>query len=128
MQVVILREKYGDRYFVAKTKEQLHKTALKILTERWHNGRWYFEPEKVEALDFTEADIPKIPESMRAEAEKALKQNQALLRHYADAVDKYEAIRKAVEENDGKAALRILESRSKYEYEEIMIEVCEEVD
>lgn len=44
--VLVTKEKHGDFYYDASTDEALAKSALAILTERWNQGYWYYDPDE----------------------------------------------------------------------------------
>ena len=46
--IVIFKEKYGDRMFDASTEEALQKAFYSVLKERFAMGYWYYEPTPVE--------------------------------------------------------------------------------
>lgn len=80
-QIIIAKEKHGDRFYDASTPEAWAKNALKILTERWNEGYWYEDPdddglgnsewadkrreEYKKACALTEEEIEALPEDAR---------------------------------------------------------------
>ena len=126
-RILVVKEKHGSRYFEATTEEQLYKIALYLLKGRFNEGYWYSEPEFVEPLDFTEADIANMPQSMQDGARRQLRDYQHRLRVYLEDKEEWDKIKEAIENNDGKLAFSILDGRSGYEYEGFDIEECEEI-
>lgn len=45
--ILVSEEKHGTYYYPAATDEDLAKSALKILTERYEQGYWYHTPEEM---------------------------------------------------------------------------------
>jgi hypothetical protein len=46
-QILVAHEKHGEFYFPASTDEELAKSALYLLTERWNQGYWYPTPDEM---------------------------------------------------------------------------------
>jgi hypothetical protein len=44
-QILVVREKHGNRYLPAATDEELHASALKLVTNRVEDGYWYYDDE-----------------------------------------------------------------------------------
>ena len=42
-QLLVLKEKYGDWYYLINDRDHLYVTALDILTRRFNEEYWYFE-------------------------------------------------------------------------------------
>jgi hypothetical protein len=122
--VLVVREKHGDRYFYIQDTTDLHNAALRLVTERLNDG-WYGLEDGPKELDYTEADLPKMPLSVRANAAIALKRHAAACDTYLRAVGEHGKIVKAVGDRDGAAAWGILESRKYNEYEVLNLESFE---
>jgi hypothetical protein len=128
-QLLVFEEKHGNRYFYIPDDKTLAAAALKVLTERYEEGYWYYEPgEKPKAPDFTKEQITTLPESMRPAAEKKLREYEAACRQYATEVEDYERIVKAVKTKDGKLAWKALYDRQDGEYERVKLERLESIE
>lgn len=128
--VLVLKEKHGDRHFNVADDAALHRVALKILTERFEQGYWYYKPEdkdKPEAPDFTMEQVATLPESLRAKADKKLREYTDACRRYDAEVEDYNDIETAVKNKDGKLAWEALQAHRDGEYEGFNIERLESV-
>ncbi len=128
-RIIVVTEKHGTRYFAADTKDQLHASALKILSERLTDGYWYAEPEKpTQPVLLSDEQIAMLPKdsSTRIHAEDERKVYRRAVRNYEEDLLRYNAIRKAVADKDGAAAWKVLQSRTDHEYEGCDLETLEE--
>lgn len=120
--VLVCHEKHGNCYYWALTQDQLHKHALEILTGRFTDG-WYYCPEEKE----TKSEIPlsqieKLPDGqIKKAAMRAYKNWEYERNENASLVDQYHAIEAAVETEDGKEALMLLDWRNDHEYERVEV-------
>lgn len=125
-QVLVVHEKHGDRYFYIQDTADLQNAALRLVTERLNDGLYgYVLEEGPKELDYTEADLQKMPVSVRASAAVALKRHAAACKDYLVAVGEHGKIVKAIADKDGAAAWGILESRQYDEYEGLSLESFE---
>lgn len=46
--VIVCKEKHGDFYYDASTDEAFAESALAILTNRWNEGYWYYDPDETD--------------------------------------------------------------------------------
>lgn len=46
-QILVSKEKHGTYYYPASTTEELGKSALALLTERFNQGYWYLTPDEM---------------------------------------------------------------------------------
>ena len=122
--ILVVNEKHGTRYFDVTTEDRLAKVALYLLKSRFDAG-WYPEPEPIPPLDFTEADIEKMPKSMWVEARARLSRHKHVLRQHRE---DYDEIKQAIDNKDGKLAFSILQSHDDYEYESVRREECEGIE
>jgi|SRR5271155_698784 len=128
--LLVFKEKHGRRHFHVIDDKALLRAALHVLTERHKEGYWYPKPEtseKPHPPDVAEADIEKLPTSLRETAKEALRNFQDWLAAYEKEVSKYADIVKAVATKDGRAAWTILRDRRNYEYEGFELESYEDV-
>lgn len=121
--VVVLEEKHGTAYYNAPDEETLHKVALTILKGRHKAGYWYHKPEAPKKPDYTDpTEIAGLRGDLKKRAEERLTRYKGELAQYEDEKLRFEDIQKAVRENDGALAWRILRERSDYEYEKVTLE------
>ena len=125
--VVVFREKHGERYFHCVDDESLFRIALKVLTERFKDGYWYAEPgDEPKLLDFTAEQIEAMPVSLRDDARAKLREHEHAISRYRRDLKTFEAIKKAVEGKDARAAWDAIRDRRNAEYESFTIEHLEE--
>lgn len=117
-QILLLKEKHGDRAFDATTVEALHKSALAIVKERL-NEQWYYEPENDSTPpEMTEAAIAALPNGPIKQAGLlAWVRYKTELQEYKIAQGDWQLVQDAIKNNDGKAAWDIIRSRQDHEYE-----------
>ncbi len=128
-KILIAHEKHGNRFFDASTEELRNKAALFLLTERFKDGFWYYEPEPPDSEGIlTEEQIAALPtEALRNQEFTKLRQYKRAQKQY-EANDKvYYQIEQAVKNKDATFAYKLLMSRTSYEYENITIEELEEI-
>lgn len=145
-RIIVCHEKHETRYYDASTDEAWAKSSLKILTDRFNEGYWYYDPraeqhpfsldlraKRDELAAITDDQIEQIPsedarELLRKKREQALDEQS----EDAEMVEEYERIKAVVEAQDdsfetvGRSrepkAWRLLEARSDHEYERIELE------
>lgn len=74
-QILILKEKHGEEYYDASTKEKLAEACLKVLKDRYESGYYYQEPkieeyfnpskESQEILNMTPETLDSLPDTLR---------------------------------------------------------------
>ncbi len=127
--ILVFNEKHADRYFVVLNQQELESACWKILSERFHEGCWYYAPE--------ESDKPKAPDytmeqakQLKGEAQKAAIREvvsyNSKLRTWDREQNQYIRIKNAVESKDTKAAYELLKERGDYEYEGLSLEQSED--
>lgn len=131
MRVLVAKEKHGTRMIDA---EDIGAAALKLLTERFEEGYWYLDPEQEEhpfslklreerdaLLALPDEEVAKLPDAVKRERARA----EADLAEDKRQHEEYEEIKRAIEERDGDAAWRILQSRREHEYEYVELDEVE---
>lgn len=127
-RIIIFSEKHGDRYFSAKTIEDIGAVCLKVARERIKDGYWYdTTPYYGKSPEVTQEEIDALPDG-------ALKNRlQKEIELYNDRKNredrKFDRLRKlvsAVKEGDEKAARMLIDERKDYEYEGYEIVYLEE--
>lgn len=117
-KVIIAKEKHELRVFDATTEEALYASALMLLTERGADDYWYEQPAKTPPqLDFDESSVHTLPVTLQESAKRRLAAYKLELREYGQIKSEWEDIQNAIKNKDGRAAWRILRSRSNREYE-----------
>lgn len=128
-QIIVFKEKHGNRVFDASTNAQLHAACLKVVTERLKEGCWYIKPEFPPCkLGMTEEQINNLPEGkVKKDAQKEWAAFQEEAKHILGEIAEFEAFKKIVEEKNGKLAYHhVICSRSSYEYEGFRLETVED--
>ena len=124
--VVVCREKHGNRSYAAPEEATLHKVALMILGGRLKEGYWYYKPapkDKPKAPDYTDpTEINSLRGEIKAKAVSALRSYQAALAAHNQEIEAFDEIQRAVKDQDGKLAWKILRFRSDGEYEGVALE------
>lgn len=127
-RLLVFREKHGVSYYLVNDDNMLYAAALKVLTQRFETGYWYYKPaKKPEAPDFTQEQVATMPASMQAGANEKLSAYTRALRRYDVEVEDYESIKKAVKAKDGKLAWQSLCAHQNAEYEGFRLECLETV-
>ncbi len=121
-QILVFKEKHGNRYFLAEIKEQVYDACLKILKER----EWMIvEPEEPELEDEYQNMVFE-PGSVFEKAQiDIIKRNQNKTLTYNEMMKQYKLARFAIEESNGRIAWRVLSDRCDYEYEYFEFEQLE---
>ena len=121
-KIIIFKEKHGDKIYFISTKEDLYNVSLYVLKERLENGYisdWGECP--LDNIDFNLDDIDALPKSLQDEAMKKLKYHNEKINSYEHNNKIYDLTLKAINENDGKLAYKVLNYRIDYNYEEFEI-------
>ena len=127
---LVFEEEHGSRRYHIPDDATLFKASLKVLTERNEEGYWYPEPEGEAPTppDVKEADIPNLPKSLQDAARKQIRTYLESKRDYDKERVEYDAIQKAIESEDGRAAWDILYDRRDAEYEGVTLEHYDTLD
>ena len=128
-KVLVFKEKHGDRYFNIPDDKTLFRVSLKILTERFEAGYWYYKPgdeDKPKAPDFTKEQVAAMPDSLREGATKKLVSYQGELRRWERDSEDFNNVKKAVETKDGRLAWQCLLDYSDGEYQRCSLEQLED--
>lgn len=129
--VLVCHEKHGQLYYHAPNDAALCRAALSILRMRLEAGHWYNDPtdELPPNPNMTDEQIAALPAGpIRDTAIREVARYRSAVREQGDAIEMFADIKKAIEENNGKLAWRILRDRSDYEYERVSIEQLLEVE
>jgi hypothetical protein len=129
--VLVCHQKHGDIYYNAPDDAALCKAALSILKERLEDGYWYNDPadELPANPNMTDEQIDALPAGrIRDTARQEMTNYHVAVQEQGDAISMWKDIHRAIEENNGKLAWRILRDRRDYEYERCSIEQLQEVE
>lgn len=119
-KILIVKDKYSDDIYSIPTLKDLHKVCLHILEYRFENN-FFYKSTLPEELDFTEADIEKMPESFKEEAKAKLRTYLSMVKNAKETNREYEEAENAIKTKNGDLAYSIVKSRSGYEYEDFEI-------
>lgn len=130
-QILIFQEKHGTRYFDGTTDKARYAAALYILKQRFEEGWWYGEEEKVPSLEGTIDDtgltiqqIEDLPDGkIKKEALEAVKSLKRSIRYAKEHNYQLKLIKKALDESNGRLAYSVLRDRSDHEYERMEVEL-----
>jgi hypothetical protein len=125
-QLLICKEKHGERYYYLPTEAHLHAVALDIVKERFVQ-HWYGTSEESfqsdEDLEGLKVQVNSISDpDLRRGAAAELKRKQQAAAYAREGLDDYVTAKKAVETNDGELAWELLNSRASAEYEYVRLE------
>jgi hypothetical protein len=125
-RIIIFKEKHGDRHFIAQTRSDMEKIALKIVLEREDEGWYDFEYEEPVlpkiALEKADEYGATLAEAIKAEW-KSYEYSQ---KQCAQSKKLAEALKKIVKEKDGDVAIRFLNEMKGGEYEAFEVTGSEE--
>lgn len=149
-QLIVCEEKHGTFYWPASTPEEWAESSLAILTERFNEGYWYYDPTTEEpsewsskfmaayerALALTIEEIAALPEDAQKSIALTIKNGRRQADEDAEAHQFYEKAKAIVEAQDagfttiGKGryerqvpkAWLLLEAHSDHEYEQVTLE------
>lgn len=129
-KILVAREKYGDRFFYVPTLDILYRAAIMLFRERV-NGKFYYFENDCDLIkpDVSEEDIQNF-------------QNKKSKEHLLRAWDEYrfaliekdknnkgkEFYQKAIKDEKGDVAWAFLRNRRHFEYENVDIVDCEEIN
>jgi rubrerythrin len=94
--ILVAHEKHGEYYFPASTDEELSKSALYLLTERWNQGYWYLEPDEYLSSKYSPTFEDLVPGFV----------NDAPLEERQAAIVAYEETIKAVPDEDAQKMMK----------------------
>lgn len=124
--IIVLREKYGERYFAANTTEQIGRTCLKVIQERKEEGYYQSyseEPEQPKHKpDEFEDDL-----HLKNTVEKQWGNYHQKLAYHRESMRQEEEANRILSEQDYHGAKVFLEGRNGYEYEGFSIYLAETV-
>jgi hypothetical protein len=121
-QLLVLKEKHGDDYFLINDIEALWRASLKILKER-RDEHWYYEPTPPQLKEEVADDImDKLPDSLRKKAKDDKHSNKSNLKRFQKDLDIWNDIQRAITEQNGALAYKILDDRRDHEYEGLNFE------
>ena len=125
--ILRFEEKHGDRYFVILGEKELHQACLKVLKERFQDRNWYYNPpsDEPEIPAYTQEQILQLQGAAREAAQREFNNYKKELRDHQKDMEQWARIKIAVETGDGAAAFQILQDRSDYEYERMVLEASE---
>jgi len=118
MQILVVHEKHGDRYFNTNTDEALEAAALEILRERNEMG-YYDVPDELEPPGMTRQDIDGMGASpIRDNAIRFLDSYDRLHAEWDNARRFYHEVQDALSKDDGAEAWKLLRlaAKSRDEY------------
>lgn len=135
MQILIAKEKHGDRYFDASSNEKLHKACVKLLQERLNEG--YYQVYEDKDLIITPDDVI---EKLAGDIKEACIRNNSLTKRRLREIEEDKAFLEDVNTvlNSQEIimtrrrvpvpwSLELLLARSRYEYENVELIELEEV-
>ncbi|GAG23330.1 unnamed protein product [marine sediment metagenome] len=120
--VIALREKHSDAHFACHTLEEFSNAILEILWRRFHEGYWYYKPEKPKKASISLDETKKLPDGPTKDA--AIQEHsdyKRCLEEYDREKEEFNDIKEALETRNIWLALGVLEYRSDYEYEGIVV-------
>ena len=148
-RIIVAKEKHESRYLDASTDEAWAKSALALLSERFKDGYWYYDPfadnsdysvkarqARSQLLEMTEEAITALPASVAEDLRKKIESARRDLKEDEKAKAQYDEIKEVVEKQDlswvgvGKRwaqprAWSLLMARREYEYERVGLEEVE---
>jgi hypothetical protein len=120
-------EKHETVYYLATTREQLVRVFVAML-KRNYDSNYYYSPDKPRLVDamFPEQAAALPPEYRKLEEAK-IARNKRESEIYAEDLEKWATIKKALKDEDGELAFQILHDRKDAEYEGWDFERLEDV-
>ena len=117
-QIVVFKEKHGDRHFIVHNRGELEKVALKIVLERNEEGWYSFEYEKPTEPKMSVEDAKKLGmDGVVAAVEREWSNYKYSKKQYDDGIKLKAALEKIEKEKDGAVALQFLNDMKGGEYE-----------
>lgn len=128
-QIIIFREKHGNRYFDSSTNELRNAACLVVLQERFFD--FWYEPndEPSSGNILSEEQIAQLPTELLRNQEAIVRRDYlGDLRRQKEEIKFYERAKLAIETKDGKAAYQLLLERVDAEYEDFDVKKLEETN
>ena len=128
-QVLILNEKHGDRYFLVKTEKDLHDIALKVVTQRFKDGYWYYYDDELPELpEISKEQIAQLKDgNVKRALQQAWDSYDYALRFCEDGKKEQLFLKNLLDKQDGVAAWKFLRHRRGHQYEGYQLEAFETV-
>lgn len=117
-QIVVFKEKHGDRYFIINSPDDFKRICLSIVKERNGFG-WYshLDSQKEPVMpSFSKEDISQLPQEFQSDASKTWSKYERDLRVYKD-FQFLINLRNLALEGDGVSAVKFVREMSENEYE-----------
>jgi hypothetical protein len=128
-QIVVFKEKHGDRHFIVNTRQELEKVALKIVLERNDEGYWYdFSSKEPVEPKIKKEDAEKFGDNIANAITREWKDYEYSVKQYKKDKVLKDALEKIVKNKDGGLALQFLESMKDGEYEGFEVITGEEIE
>ena len=154
-RVLVFEEKHHTYHYYAPTISMRNAVCLQVLKRRVEEGFWYHEPKEPECPEFLQVNkeavvickkpgtwdqlsdndlrvidelIKLISPSFHKLAERRMVQFKNSTNAYIEDKHNWDLIQKAINDNDGNAAYKVLSARSDYEYEKMREEYAEVVN
>lgn len=126
-QIVIFKEKYGDRHYIIQSADDFRKICISLVKERNQYG-WYshleYQKEPV-VPTFTKESISTLPTEFQAEATKTWSKYEKDMKAYKEFQYLIELRKKALE-GDGYSAAEFIQKMNGGEYEGYeIVQPCE---
>lgn len=118
-ELLILREKHGEGYYLINNDKKLFEVSLVILKTRFNEG-WYYDPDESEIpkASLTKEQIEALPEGhVKQVAVREMNSIKREIRLYKESMKSYKNIKKAIKDSDGRMAYMCLMDRRDGEYE-----------
>lgn len=121
-QLLVLKGKDEAQYYLLANVEALHAAALEILRKRATGPYpWIAKPDDqpygLEDGELTPDQIADLPPAFQKTAKDIVFRNTRRRQEHNDHIAEWAEVQRALAENDGAAAFRILEDRRDHEYE-----------
>lgn len=126
-QIVVFKEKHGDRHYIIYSADDFRKICLSLVKERNQYG-WYshleYQKEPV-VPTFTKENISTLPTEFQAEATKTWSRYEKDMKTYKEFQSLIELRKKALE-GDGYSAAAFIQEMNDGEYEGYeIVQPCE---
>ena len=125
--IVVVEEKHGNRYFIANTQQELFDISLKLVKERFEAGYFGEKTSLPLAPEYTRAEAEALKPGIRSAVLKTITKWENDVLEIKNDNEMFERAERAIAKKDGKEALMILADRSDYQYENVTLEIPEDV-
>lgn len=116
-KLIVLKDKHENGYYLVNDVEGVWRWALQVLQMRIEQ-QYIREPTPPKPVEEVADDlIDKLPEAMKKKALQDKRDNAALLKRYQKYVDIWNDTQRALAEQNGALAFKILDDRKDAEYE-----------